>query len=60
MAWNIEDAWPETNKTVVQRRVKELQRRSKTVEELAEARRKKIERLHRQLAELEAEDEKSA
>ena len=55
MAWNLKDAWPESNKTLVRRRVKELQQQAKTAEQLAEIKAKKIERMRQQIAKLEQE-----
>ena len=54
--WNIPDRWPEPNKVTVRRRVKELQQQAKTAERQVEDRGKRIERLRRQIAELEQED----
>ena len=57
MAWNVDDAWPEPTKLTLRRRVKEIQRasKSKSPEELASIRKRKIERLREQLAKLEAQ-----
>jgi len=57
MGWNIKDAWPESNKVTVRRWVKKLQHQTKTPEEIAEARSKRIEKLRQQLSKLEQEDE---
>jgi len=56
MGWNAKDAWPEPNKLMVKRRVKELQQQTKITEQLAEIRNKKIERLRCLLTKLEQED----
>jgi len=59
MGWNSKDAWPEPNKLVVRRRVKEIQQQTKTVEQQVEARTKKIKQLRRRIAELEREEKMS-
>ena len=57
MAWNLKDAWPESNKTLVRRRVKELQQQTKTTEQLAETKAKKIKKMQQQIAKLEQENQ---
>jgi len=59
MAWNLKDAWPESNKTLVRRRVKELQQQTETAEQLAEARTKKIEKMQQQIAKLEKQGDEN-
>ena len=57
MAWNLKDAWPESNKTLVRRRVKELQQQAKTTEQLVETKAKKIKKMQQQIAKLEQENQ---
>jgi len=57
MAWNLKDAWPEPNKVLVRRRVKELQQQAKTTEQLVETKAKKIKKMQQQIAKLEQENQ---
>ena len=57
MSWNLKDAWPESNKTLVRRRVKELQQQAKTTEQLVETKAKKIKKMQQQIAKLEQENQ---
>lgn len=57
MGWNVKDTWPDPSKLATRRRVRKLQRQTKTVEQLAENRTKKIKLLRCRIAKLEQEDE---
>ena len=54
--YNLQDRWPETPKQSLLRRLKEMERMQKSEEQLAAARKRKIESLRERIVKLEAED----
>ena len=55
--YNLQDRWPETPKQSLLRRLKAIERIQKSEEQLAAARKRKIESLRKRIAKLEREND---